>query len=112
MDLTEGKRFLSEKITMLETSPGADPVRFLWRSEEHAVLKITRQWQDYGFSSGVFKKSWRSRRHRNYYEVHTDRGAHLLVYFDRGVKPSSPRHWFVLEQYEWALGNPESKIVK
>lgn len=99
MNSAEDNRFLSEKVTMIETSTGGEPVRFSFRDAEHRVTQIVRQWQDFGFSPVTHRKNWRNRRHRNYYEVKTDQDAHLLLYFDRGVKPSSPRQWYVLEQY-------------
>ena len=93
------KRFLSQAIAMLETSAGGDPARFRFRKEEHRVVEILEQWQDYGHSSAAIKRTWRNRRHRNYYELRTDRGLHALIYFDRGVKSDSPRKWAILEQY-------------
>ena len=92
--------FLSEEITMLETSEGGHPVLFRWRDVEHKVTEITRQWQDWGFSTTTHKKDFKSRRHRNYYEIRTDQNFHGLLYFDRGVKPSNPRIWVIFEQYE------------
>ena len=82
---------------MLESGVGGEPVRFKFQGEEHAVREVVRNWQDWGFSQGVFKKDFKSRRHRNYFEVRTDRGLHALIYFDRGVKPSSPRSWVIYQ---------------
>ncbi len=93
-------KFISEEIEMLETSEVGEPVRFIYRNEAHVVTDIIKDWQDWGHAAGTFKKSWKNRRHRNYFEIRTDCGLHLLVYFDRGVKPSSPRKWVVLEQYD------------
>lgn len=94
-----GKRFIGEETDVLETAEGGQPIRFSFRGGEHRVVEIMSQWQDYGFSPAANKRDWRNRRHRNYYEVRTDQGAHLLLYFDRGVKPESPRTWVVLEEY-------------
>jgi hypothetical protein len=92
-------RFISEEIAMLESAAGGEPVAFRFRNSLHRVTAILKQWQDYGFSSAAVKRDWRNRRHRNYYEVRTDQGTHLLLYFDRGVKASSPRVWVVLAEY-------------
>jgi hypothetical protein len=96
----EERRFLSEKIDMKEISAGGDPVRFRWRSRDYYIIKIVRSWQDWGHPEGTHKKSWMNRRHRNYYEIKTDSKFHGLIYFDRGVKPSSPRQWVLLEEYK------------
>ncbi|RJP80205.1 MAG: hypothetical protein C4524_03945 [Candidatus Zixiibacteriota bacterium] len=95
-----GVKFVSAELDMLETEPGGRPVRFRYEGAEHRVEEIVREWQDYGFSAAAFRRDWRTRRHRNYYEIRTDRGLHGQVYFDRGVKPSSPRAWVLLEVYE------------
>ncbi len=99
MEKSAGK-FLSEPLEMLETAAGGEPVRFRCRQIEHRVTSLIRQWQDFGFSAAAQKRDWRNRRHRNYYEIRTDQEAHLLVYFDRGVKPGSPRAWVALEEYD------------
>ena len=84
---------------MLEISTGGDPARFRFRKEEHRVVEIRDQWQDYGHSPAAVKRTWRNRRHRNYYELRTDRGLRALIYFDRGVQPDSLKKWLILEQY-------------
>ncbi len=96
---SEDRKFLSEEIDMIETSDGGEPVCFRWKNSDHRIVKIVRHWQDWGHSEGTHKKSWKNRRHRNYFEIRTDRKLHGLIYFDRGVKPSSPRQWVILEEY-------------
>jgi len=93
-------RFISEEIKMIEVSDCGEPVSFRWRKVDHRVLEVLKYWQDWGHPAGAFKKSWKNRKHRNYFEVRTDSDYHLLIYFDRGVKPSSPRKWAILEHYE------------
>jgi hypothetical protein len=90
---------VGEEIEMIESSDGGEPLSFRWREQEHRVVSIIKSWQDWGHSSAAHKKSWKNRRHRNYYELKTDLGLHGLLYFDRGVKPSSPRKWIILERY-------------
>lgn len=92
--------FVGKEITVLETGEGGDPVRFRWRDVEHRVVEVLHRWQDWGFSPVAHKKDFKSRRHRNYYEVRTDRGFHGLVYVDRGVKPANPKTWILYEIYE------------
>ncbi len=93
------KRFIGQPIAMLETSTGGEPLCFRYGREKHGVVEILDQWQDYGFSPAATKRNWRNRRHRNYYKLRTDKGLHALIYFDRGVKPESPKQWVILEQY-------------
>jgi len=92
-------RFVGEAITVLESGIGGEPVRFSFRLEDHSVVEVVRSWQDWGFSQSVFKKDFKTRRHRNYFEVRTDRGLHALIYFDRGVKLSNPRSWILYQVY-------------
>jgi hypothetical protein len=92
-------KFLSEEIEMLESAHAGEPIKFRWRDQEHQVVQTIKSWQDWGHPSGAHKKSWKTRKHRNYFEVKTDLGLHGLIYFDRGVKPSSPRKWIILECY-------------
>lgn len=99
------RRFISAEIRMLETAEGGDPVRFLHAGREYRVAEIQSRWQDYGFSPAAIKRNWRNRRHRNYYEVLTEDGEHFLLYFDRGVKPESPRKWILLEKFEPRAGS-------
>ncbi|MCX6639098.1 MAG: hypothetical protein NTW14_01275 [bacterium] len=99
MPRPEGGRFVSEKIEMVQTGEGSEPVLFRWRSAEHQVTEIISCWQDWDYPVGVTKKNWKNRRHRNYFEVRTDSYHHLLMYFDRGVKPTSPKTWVVYEEY-------------
>jgi hypothetical protein len=92
-------RFVSEKIKMLESGDAGEPVRFHWRQMEHRVIQVLSVWQDFDYPVGVTHKNWRNRRHRNYFDVLTEGGHHLLIYFDRGVKPTSPKIWTVYEEY-------------
>jgi hypothetical protein len=96
---SENTEFISEEIDMLETSDVGSPMRFRWRGEIYVVTDTVREWQDWGHTAGAHKKNWKNRRHRNYYEIITDKFFHGLIYFDRGVKPSSPRKWIILERY-------------
>ena len=93
------RQFIGEEIEMLETAEGGRPVRLRFRNQEHCITEVRQQWQDFGFSAATFKKSWRNRRHRNYYEVLTDQGRHFLIYFDRGVKMESRKKWVVVEEF-------------
>ncbi len=87
------KRFICEPLGSVETEKGGVPVSFKWKSREFRVNSVLRQWQDYDFSPLVHKKTWRTRRHRNYFRVRTDSGADFEMYCDRGTKLDDKKHW-------------------
>ena len=93
-------KFIGEEIRMLKAGVGGEPVCFIWRGDEHRVTEIIRCWQDWGFPRGAHSRDYKSRKHRNYFEIQTDRGFYGLVYLDRGVKPRSPKVWVIKELYE------------
>jgi len=76
----------------------------VWRGRPYATAEIERAWQDHGHPAGVKKPSWRTRRHRNYFEIRTTTAERFRIYLDRGTKREAPRVW-VLER---RLGGPVS----
>jgi hypothetical protein len=92
-----GEEFIGETIEVEEGSGLDGPVRFVWRGRPYATAEIERAWQDHGQPPGVRKPSWRTRRHRNYFEVRTTTAERFRIYLDRGTKREAPRVW-VLER--------------
>jgi hypothetical protein len=87
------KRFVCEPLSSVETEKGGVPVSFKWKDREYRVESVLRQWQDYDYSSVAVKKTWRTRRHRNYFHVRTDSGAAFEIYCDRGTKLAAGKQW-------------------
>jgi hypothetical protein len=69
------------------------PVEFIWRGEVKRISEIVISWQDWGFPGGSHKKSWRQRRHRNYYQVLGEDKCLYEIYLDRGTD-GEPK-WFL-----------------
>ncbi|MHC4248024.1 MAG: DUF6504 family protein [Planctomycetota bacterium] len=91
------EEFVGERIDVAEGSGVEGPLRFTWRGREYVTEELERVWQDRGQPSGLARPSWRTRRHRNYFEVRTASGERFRVYLDRGTKADAPRVW-VLER--------------
>lgn len=74
----------SEKIEVECEGEPARPIAFKFRDETFRIRRILRVWQDWGFPGGApRKKTWRLRRHRNYFQVETDTGRVFEIYLDR-----------------------------
>lgn len=87
--------FIGEPVLVEQASSSPEPVRFTWRDEPYEIVTILHSWSDWNFGAGSHTRSWRNRRHRNYYHVRTERGDFEL-YVDRGVR--GERHVWILAQ--------------
>lgn len=94
--------FIGDVIDMECTGEVKRPERFRWRGREYRIVKILANWQDYSMPPGVKKRTFKMRRHRNYYHVETDTGDRFEIYFDRGVKQPD---WVLLKE----LGRPPER---
>ena len=74
----------SEKINVHCEGEPAVPVSFVWREREFRIVEIIKTWQDWGFPPGSpRRKTWRLRRHRNYFQVRTEEERVFELYLDR-----------------------------
>ncbi len=88
----------SEEIEVQCEGNVAQPISFTWRDEEFHIQSILRSWQDFRFPSGApRKKTWRLRRHRNYFVVRTHEGRTFEIYLDRGA---SERTWVLYSEIQ------------
>ncbi len=86
--MPEPIKFISREIEVTRSEQDGSPTSFTWDGVNYTIREIIATWQDWGFSAGApSRKTWRMRRHRNFYQVATDDGAVYELYFDRGVKP-------------------------
>jgi len=92
------KRFICEPLRTVVTEKGGTPVSFKWKGGEYRVASVLRQWQDYDYSPLVHKKTWRTRRHRNYFRIRTESGAAFEMYCDRGTKLDDKKHWVLASE--------------
>ncbi len=77
-------KLFSEEIEVICEGKLKEPVCFIWRDKKYKIIKIIDTWQDYGFGAGAPKrKTWRLRRHRNYYRLLADNGKNYEIYLDR-----------------------------
>ena len=91
-------RFVSEPIRVLSGDGVSGPLEFVWRGEQFAVKRRLRRRHDYGSPMTVGKPGWRSRRHRNVFDVELADGRQCRIYLDRGTKRSDKRVW-ILERF-------------
>ena len=86
------EEFISAEIEVDRNETNGNPVSFRWNNKRSSVKEIIAAWQDWGFSGGApKKKTWRMRRHRNYFRVETDSGEVFEIYHDRGIKPGETK---------------------
>lgn len=84
---SEPGKFISQEIAVARNESSGDPISFEWSDRKYIISEIIAAWPDWGFSAGAPKrKSWRMRRHRNFYRVETDNGDVFELYHDRGLK--------------------------
>lgn len=89
--------FIGEVIPLETEGDIKRPARFTWRGRAYRVVRIIHSWQDYSMPSGVRKKNFRMRHHRNYYHVETEGGERFEIYLDRGAKRPE---WVLLKQLD------------
>ena len=77
--------FVGEPVSVEPEGAGKAPAQFVWRGQVFHVREILHSWSDWHFGEGSHTRSWRNRRHRNYFQVRTPRGDFEL-YVDRGVR--------------------------
>jgi hypothetical protein len=87
------------KPAKVECSPGGTaPTALAWNDTTVQVVEILSEWQDFGFGgTHPSARTWRTRRHRNYYRVLCDNGHTYEIYLDRG---SERRQWHVYRQVD------------
>jgi hypothetical protein len=89
------KRFVGDTIRRVSTGMGGCPLSFVWKNREFRVAEVLRQWQDFDYSPLAPKKDWRSRRHRNLFQIRTETNECFELSCDRGTKLDAPRHWIL-----------------
>lgn len=89
-------QFISEVVEVKIGSKDKRPLLFNWQGKEYKILEVVSVWRDWGFGRGSpRKRSWRLRRHRNYYRVITDAGKTFELYLDRG---GNARKWVLYRE--------------
>ena len=92
-------RFIDEEIDVTVEGEVSAPTEFTWRDEVYPIVHIVHQWPDWGFAAGSSQRSWRTRRHRNYYRVETSSGSLWELYLDRNTSDGRPR-WFLYQELD------------
>ena len=93
--MKESYEFLGEEITVQEGDGVKGPLRFVLRGKSYETAEIESAWQDHGQPFSLKRPNWRTRRHRNYFDVRTMSGERLRIYLDRGTKKSARWRWVV-----------------
>ena len=91
-------QFIGRPATVECSTEGADPVGFSWNGGSVQVVEILAAWHDYGFG-GTYPsaRTWRTRRHRNYFRMLCDDGHTYEIYLDRA---SGRRDWQVYRRLD------------
>lgn len=90
--------FIGQPVEVVLLGELPEPVQFVWQGRTIDVREVTHRWTDWNFGEGSHRRSWRNRRHRNYYRVRTDEGEFEL-YVDRGVQGES-RRWILVQRLD------------
>lgn len=90
--------FIDRELKKVQTAAGGEPQAFEWEGEVFEIEKIIKQWQDFDYSPLAPQKNWRTRRHRNVYQVLTRTGRSFELYCDRGTKLGSRRQWMLFKE--------------
>ena len=91
--MRESHEFVGEEIAVREGDGVKGPVRFEWRGRAYQMHEILSAWQDHGQPVTLRRPNWRTRRHRNYFDVRTESGERFRIYLDRGTKKSARWRW-------------------
>lgn len=94
------KQFIGETLSCVETEMGGRPIVFVWRNQKYRIVQILREWHEFDFSPLAPRKNWKTRRHRNYFQVRTDSGSCFELYCERGTRLESTKRWVLLSQIE------------
>lgn len=94
---SEGSTFDTARMAMGE--PGL-PMRFIWRGNPIRVVRVLRSWREtgpcrHGSGERYVRKHW--------YEVLTDSGSTMTIYFERQARSRSQR------KKRWWLHTEESE---
>lgn len=90
--------FIGQPVTVQQAAEGPEPARFHWKDHMYEVSEVVQAWSDWHFGEGSHRRSWRNRRHRNYYRVRTPEGLFEL-YADRGIR-GEIQEWILVQQLE------------
>ena len=90
--------FLGHTLQNVEVDRGGVPLSFYFNKQRHRIVGVHKQWHDFDFSPMSPRKNWRSRRHRNYYQVITDTGQYFEIYCDRGTRLGAPKTWVLVRE--------------
>ena len=91
-------KFIGEPAAV-ECDKFGNPVSMTWRGETRPIRRILHSWQDFHFSPLAHKKTWRTRRHRNHYQIEWEDGRIFEIYCDRGTKPGR-KSWVLLQELD------------
>ncbi len=90
--------FIGKPIEVEVAQPGSEPAWLVMDGHRLKVDEVLCSWQDYGFGGAhPAARTWRTRRHRNYYRVRCEDGHTYDIYLDRG---SHRRQWHLYRRVD------------
>jgi hypothetical protein len=85
-------QFIGDEIDVhFDKKPGP-PSSFTWRELQYEIVDIESAYRKLDFG-----KSWRQRRHRDYYIVKTSTDETFRIYFHRGP---GKKYWVLYDKLE------------
>ncbi|MCR4425376.1 MAG: DUF6504 family protein [Firmicutes bacterium] len=85
--------FVGKPVKVSTDAEGARPLAFVCEGRIVAVREVLSEWQDWGFGgTHPAARSWRTRRHRNYFRLLGEDGKVYEIYLDRGGRA---RKWYL-----------------
>ncbi|KPJ63408.1 MAG: hypothetical protein AMS15_00550 [Planctomycetes bacterium DG_23] len=89
----EGAEFFCEKLKVSWQGAPQEGETFTWRGKEYEIRTVLTSWREWRTPATVAHKSWRTRRHRNFYHIRTHSGETFEIFLDRTNKAKP--EWFL-----------------
>jgi hypothetical protein len=85
--------FFCEKIKVSWDGAPQEGDSFTWRGQEYQIRTILTSWRKWRTPETVSHKTWRTRRHQNFYHIRTQTGETFEIFLDRTNKANP--EWFL-----------------
>jgi len=90
--------FVGQHIEVALEGEPPQPTQFTLAGKDRLVTHVLLSWFDWGFPAGSKQRDWRTRRHRRYFRVATERGEVFEIYHDRRGA-SETGNWVCYQQW-------------
>lgn len=91
-----GAEFFCDRLEVSWEGAPKQGESFTWRGKEYEIRTILTSWRKWRTPATVIHKTWRTRRHQNFYHIRTQTDETFEIFLDRANK-AKPR-WFLLKR--------------